>query len=81
MARQPVPQDEQKAIERHLRELDRLGEDLSGLDRDIAQAAIDDPAVKRLLTIAGINLTVAVGLKAATGDVRRFASCNSLDLI
>jgi len=24
--------DEQEAIERHLRELDRLGEDLSGLD-------------------------------------------------
>ena len=81
LGNQPLPQDEQKAIERHLRELDRLGEDLSGLDRDIAQAAIDDPAVKRLLTIAGINLTVAVGLKAATGDVRRFASCNSLDLI
>ena len=78
LGNQPLPQDEQKAIERHLRELDRLGEDLSGLDRDIAQAAIDDPAVKRLLTIAGINLTVAVGLTAAIGDVRRFASPQKL---
>ena len=38
------------AIERHLRELDRLGEDLGVLDREIAQAAIDNPAVKRVST-------------------------------
>ena len=60
------------AIERHLRELDRLGDDLAVLDRDIAQAAVDDPAVKRLLTITGVNLIVAAGLVAAIGDVRRF---------
>ena len=41
--------------------------------REIAQAAIDDPAVKRLLTITGVNLIVAAGLVAAIGDVRRFA--------
>jgi transposase len=52
LGKQPLPLDEQEAIARHLRELDRLGEDLSGLDRDIARVAIDDPAVKRLLTIA-----------------------------
>ena len=54
LGKQPLPQDEQDAIERHLRELDRLGEDLSGLDRILAQAAIGDSAVKRLLTVAGI---------------------------
>ena len=32
----------------HLRELDRLGEDLDAPYRDIAQAAINDPVVKRL---------------------------------
>lgn len=72
LARQVMPDDERGAIERHLRELDRLGEDLDVLDRDIAQAAIDDPAVKRLLTITGVNLIVAAGLVAAIGDVRRF---------
>ncbi len=56
---------------RHLRELDRLGEELAVLDRDIADAT-DDPAVRRLLTIAGVNLTVAAGLVAAIGDIRRF---------
>jgi transposase len=46
LARQGIPDDESAAIERHLRELDRLGEDLGVLDREIARAAIDDPSVK-----------------------------------
>jgi transposase len=72
LVRQVIPDDERAAIERHLRELDRLGEDLGVLDREIAQAAIQEPAVKRLLTITGVNLIVAAGLVAAIGDVRRF---------
>ena len=72
LKRQAVPGDEQAAIERHLRELDRLGEDLAVLDREIAESALDDSAVKRLLTITGVNLTVAASLMAAIGDIRRF---------
>lgn len=72
LGQQVLPDDERAAIERHLRELDRLGEDLGVLDKDIAQAAIGDPAVKRLLTITGVNLIVAAGLIAAIGDVHRF---------
>jgi len=78
LGRQIVPADETAAIARHLRELDRLGEDLAVLDREIAQGAVDDPAVKRLLTVSGINLTAAVGLVAAIGDVSRFASPQKL---
>jgi transposase len=78
LERQPLPEDERAAIGRHLRELDRLGEDLVVLDGEIAQAGIDNPAVKRLLTIAGVNLTVAAGLVAAIGDVHRFASPQKL---
>lgn len=78
LGRQPLPEDESSAIERHLRELDRLGEDLAVLDREVAQAAIGDPAVKRLLTVSGINLTVAAGLVAAIGDVSRFANPQKL---
>ena len=71
LARQMLPDDERAAIERHLRELDRLGEDLAVLDREIAQGAIDDPAVKRLLTITGVNLTVGRGPRR--GDRRHAA--------
>jgi transposase len=72
LARQRMPDDEREAIDRHLRELDRLGEDLAVLDREIAQGALDDSAAKRLLTITGVNLTVAAGIMAAIGDIHRF---------
>jgi transposase len=76
--RQPVPDDERVAIERHVRELDRLAEDLSIIDREIAQSTLDDVAIRRLLTITGVNLTVAVGLMAAIGGIARFKSPQKL---
>ncbi len=78
LARQVLPEDERAAIDRHLRELDRLGEDLAELDRDIGVAVVDDPDVRRLLTIAGMNVTVAAGLVAAVGDIDRFSSPQKL---
>src|SRR3954451_24116357 len=78
VAKQALPDDERAAIDRHLRDLDRLGEDLAGLDRDIGVAIVDDPDVKRLLTIAGMDVTVAGGFLAAIGDIGRFASPQKL---
>ena len=48
------------------------------LDRDIGVAVVDDPAVRRLLTIAGMNVTVAAGLVAAVGEISRFSSPQKL---
>src|SRR5437868_231340 len=42
------------------------------LSDQVSASTNDDPAVKRLLTITGVNLIVAAGLVAAIGDVRRF---------
>lgn len=78
LERQPVPDDERVAISRHARELDRMGEDLAAIDKEIAGEALDDPAVARLITITGVNLAVATGLVAAIGDVRRFSSPQKL---
>src|SRR5262249_8230646 len=78
LATQPLPDDERAAIDRHVRELDRLAEDLHLLDREISKDAIDDPAVKRLMTITGVNLTVAAGIVAAIGDISRFNSPQKL---
>ena len=47
-------------------------------DREIAQEVIEDPSVKRLLTITGVNVIVAAGLVAAIGDIRRFSSSQKL---
>ena len=78
LARQPVPDDEKAAIARHVRELDRLGEELAALDRDIAQDALEDEAIRRLLTITGVNLAVAAGLLASIGSISRFSSPQKL---
>lgn len=59
-------------------ELDRLAEDLELLDREVAQSGLEDPNVKRLLTITGVNVRVAAGLVAAIGDIRRFSSPQKL---
>jgi transposase len=78
LAAQSLPEDERAAIDRHVRELDRLAEDLALLDCQIAQDAIDDPAVNRLMTITGVNLTVAAGIVAAIGNIDRFNSPQKL---
>lgn len=78
LARQVVPDDERTAIERNVRELDRLTEDRAGLDREIAMTVMDDASVRRLMTITGVNLTVAVGIMAAIGDIARFTSPQKL---
>jgi transposase len=78
LAGQWLPEDEREAVERHIRELDRLGEELRGVERDIARRALEDAAVRRLMTVPGIDMVVAIGLAAAIGDVNRFASPEQL---
>ena len=56
-------------VERHLREYDRLSEDLRVVERELARDALADADVKRLMTIPGIDMVVAVGLTAAIGPI------------
>jgi len=72
LVEQVVPEDERLAIERHLREFDRLGEDLKVVERDLARSALADEGVKRLMTIPGLDMIVALAIKAAIGEVTRF---------
>lgn len=74
LADQVLPADEQAVVQRHLRELDRLAEDLACIDRQLAEVALDDAHVRRLMTIPGIAMPVALGVMAAIGDIGRFAS-------
>jgi len=66
--------DERLAVERRLRELDRLGEDLDAIDRLLCESVLHDDQLKRLLTITGVDCIVAIGLPAAIGDICRFAT-------
>ncbi len=56
----------------------RLAEDLARVDSTLAKAGLGDARVQRLMTITGINLTIAVGLVSAIGDVGRFSSSEKL---
>lgn len=58
LAEQPLPTDESLAIERHLRELDRLGEDLAAIETVLARQALEDENVRRLTTIIGVNMAL-----------------------
>ena len=75
---QPLPEDERLAIERHVREIDRLGEDLQGIERDLARHALACDDVRRLMTIPGVDMVVAIALVAAIGNITRFASPQQL---
>ena len=72
LAEQIVPDDEHLAIDRHMREFDRLGDDLRVIERDLARSALADGGVKRLMTIPGVDMIVALAITAAIGDVSRF---------
>ncbi|MET4702137.1 transposase [Constrictibacter sp. MBR-5] len=74
LVEQVVPEDERLAIERHLREFDRLGEDLKVIERDLAFSALADEGAKRLMTVPGIDMIVALAMMAAIGDVTRFTA-------
>ena len=75
---QPLPADEMDAVARHLREHDRLSEDLRAVERELARDALTDANAKRLMTIPGIDMVVAVGLLAAIGPIARFEEPDKL---
>jgi len=78
LAAQELPVDERLTIDASLRQLDFLGEELAEIDRLVAEEAQGDQDVRRLLTIPGVDVTTAVTLVAAIGDVRRFPTARHL---
>lgn len=78
LAAQQLPNDERLTVDGGLRQLDFLGQELSQIDCSIAIETHDDPDVRRLLTIPGVDVTTAVTLIAAIGDISRFPSSRHL---
>lgn len=73
-----LPVDERETVASCLRQLRFLGEELEQLDSVIAESSLEDPRVRLLLTVPGVNLTTAAAFMAAVGDITRFASPNHL---
>jgi hypothetical protein len=67
-----LPPDERLALDSALRLDALLSEEIGTADRAIASMVVDDPRVRRLLTIPGIGLVTAAGILAVVGDVGRF---------
>jgi len=69
---------ERMMLENNLAHLDAINERIKTVDTTLREIASLERDVKLLMTIPGVNVTVAIGLVSAIGDVRRFASPDKL---
>lgn len=63
-------------LERHLRQLELVEREITALDQKIAATAYQEPQIKLLLTLPGVDVTVAQTVLAALGDVTRFPNAD-----
>jgi transposase len=68
LAEQDLPADEQAAVSALLRQLDFHAEELRLIDRDLGRVALGRLEVRRLMTIPGVDATVALSIVAAVRD-------------
>ena len=78
LAEQELPADELSAATALLRQLDFHAEELRLIDTELGQAALASPEVLRLMTVPGIDATVALSIVAAVGDFAQFRSPEKL---
>lgn len=67
-----LPPDERLALDAAVRIDAVLGEQVAAAERAIAEAVVDDPRARHLLTIPGIGLVIAASILAVVGDIDRF---------
>lgn len=78
LAEQELPADERQAVAALMRQLDFHGQELRLIDAQLARIALGCDDTKRLMTIPGVDVTVAMSITAAVGDFSRFSSPNKL---
>jgi transposase len=74
LAAQDLPPDEQQAVGGLLRQLDFHGQELRIVDAELGRVGLEREEVRRLMTIPGVDATVALAIVAAVGDFGRFSS-------
>jgi transposase len=78
LAEQRLPVDECQAVDALLRQLDFHGEELRLIDAELARVALARDDVRRLMTIPGVDATIALSIVAAVGDFSRFGAPQKL---
>src|SRR5215831_17925790 len=78
LADQQLPPDERTTASALLRQLDFQDHELALIDSDLARAALEQKDVRRLMTIPGVDATVALSIVAAVGDFTRFRTPDRL---
>ena len=78
LAEQELPADERQAVRALLRQLDFHAQELRLIDAELARVALGCDNTKRLMTIPGVDVAVAMSITAAVGDFSRFSSPDKL---
>lgn len=73
-----IPEQSRWVLERHLREIDRLTEELKIVEKRLAEITHDSPFVQFLLSQHGIGLVTAATLLAELGQVSRFRNAKQM---
>jgi hypothetical protein len=72
LAELELPIEERETLDSGLRQIDFLDGEVALVDRAIAHDALNWPDARRLMTVPGVNLIVAVTFLATVGDIHRF---------
>jgi transposase len=78
LAQVGLPADERALLDADLRVLAFFDSEIQTTDQQLAWAVVDDPDIRRLLTVPGLALTSAVALKASIGVIARFPAAGKL---
>jgi transposase len=73
-----LPSEERLTVEGCLRQVDLFDEEISLLERALAEQAATAVEIRRLLTVPGVNMVTAATFVAWVGDVSRFPSPRKL---
>ena len=72
LGEQQLPVCERETVDAGLRQVDFLDTEIAAVEQLNAVDALSWPEVKRLMTVPGVNVTVAATFMATVGDIRRF---------
>ena len=73
-----LPPGERCLLDADLRVIDFLDQEIFQTNKVLAELVYEDAEIRRLLTVPGLSMISAVGLKAAIGDIRRFSAPRKL---